>query len=109
MHHVPQDCTPSTAKVSEATSLTELQLGAKFSRGLEGHHHRRDRILCLSLHVFLVLIHAVLFVVVSHHYEHSITMNINDLSTTWAPLAVGTVLQIFATVSPLDPRNVLRM
>ncbi|EKM54941.1 uncharacterized protein PHACADRAFT_142728 [Phanerochaete carnosa HHB-10118-sp] len=64
---------------------------------LERYHYQRDMILCFSLHVLHVLIHAALFVVISHHYEHAITIHFDSSTTTWAPLFVGTILQIFAT------------
>ena len=71
----------------------------KLSFQPETRHHKREMILCISLHIGLVLMHAALFVVYSHHYEWSISMRIDSLTTTWAPLAVGTVLQTFGTVS----------
>ncbi|EKM54969.1 uncharacterized protein PHACADRAFT_208510 [Phanerochaete carnosa HHB-10118-sp] len=94
--HDSQDSIPTIAEISEAMTLTEPQ-GGRVLRRLESHHNQRDTILCLSLHVLLVFIHVALFVVISHHYEHAFTIRLDSSTSTWAPLIVGTTLQIFAT------------
>ena len=90
--------------MSRSDSLEQLTIAELPSRTAGRDHYKRDNTLCISLHVALVLLYAALFAIYSHHYEHSITMPLNAFSTTVAPFVVGTVLQLFSTVSGTTQR-----
>lgn len=64
------------------------------------------RALCISLHATLAAILAAVLVIYSRHYEHAVTMNIDNFTTTYLPSIITASLQIFGTVPHLSARHV---
>lgn len=50
------------------------------------------------MHVVLILVHAALFVVWSHHYERNFVANINSFTDNWLPSIVTVITQTIGVV-----------
>ncbi|KIP03450.1 hypothetical protein PHLGIDRAFT_238213 [Phlebiopsis gigantea 11061_1 CR5-6] len=82
-------------KDSEPNKAPTIAQHADSSRRIS---RKSQVVACLLLHFTLVVLHILLLVIWSHHYEHNATFNISTFSTQWLPVIVTAFSQLVGAV-----------